>query len=432
MTTPDLRDRVLATERRLGIPGIQTIVDLSGLVVDRAEGSVLRTHDGQRIIDLFMGVGSSVVGHSHPTVSRAVIAQVKRFSTGPMSTEVRAQYMEALAAHLPETHRNIQLYSTGSEAVDAAIRLVRSRQGRTDIMSFAGGFHGKTLGALTLHGGDRKRGWGPLLPGVFHAPYPLGPDSPAPATERPNYRDLLRAAARSSAQGDLAAVVIEPVQGTSGNVKPAPGFLEAVVKFARDEGALVVFDEVITGFGRTGTMFAFERLPAHLRPDVVVLGKAMASGMPASAIVAADHVVSDGRFLEPSTGSSTFGGNPVSMAAALATLRVIEEEDIVASSQQIAGPLAERLACWPQRLGAVRDVHCAGLMVGIGLNAGASGGWLERPHFERLFQSLLHDGVLAMAYSDRIRLYPSLNIPEALLHEAFDVLERNLKALDDR
>jgi 4-aminobutyrate aminotransferase-like enzyme len=426
-------ERVLATERSLGIPGIQTIVELSGLVVDRAQGSHVWDHRGRRYVDMFMGVGSSVIGHSHPVVREAVVRQLERYAMAPFFTDVRAEYLERLADLLPATHRNIQLYSTGSEAVEAALRLVRSRSGRIDIMAFSGGFHGKTLGALSLHGGDRKRGWGPLLPGVFHAPYPVcGGSSPLATTMGDDFARTLSECAATAAQGELAAVVVEPVQGTSGNVRPAPGFLEAVIRFAREQGAFVVFDEVITGFGRTGTMFAFEQLEDGLLPDVVVVGKAMASGFPASALIAADHLVDEGPFLASSTGSSTFGGNPISVAAALATLDVIESENLVGSARYTAESAAKRLHQWAERLPAIRDVHCAGLMIGIGLATRYRGGWLGRGHFENLFLELLDQGVLAMAYVDRIRLYPCLNIAPTVLHDALDVLEQLLEKLSEQ
>jgi len=429
-----ITERVLAAEAANGIRGIQTIVTLSALVVDRAEGSLLWDPEGRRYIDLFMGVGSSVIGHSHPAMIEAVGHQLRRYSAGPLYTEVRAAYLERLAATLPDSHRNIQLYSTGSEAVEAALRLARSRTGRFEVRAFWGGFHGKTLGSLSLHGGDRKRDWGPLLPGVLHAPYATCHDCPLKQSFPQcdvACAELLDAVLDGGSCGSLAAVILEPVQGTNGNVAPPAAFLERVIDFAHRQGALVIFDEVITSFGRTGSFYAFEQLNGAL-PDIVVIGKAMASGLPASAIIAADHVVDSGPFLAPSTGSSTFGGNPVSMAAALSTLDVIQKEDLVSRVRTLAPHLCERLQRWPQVLPAVRDVQCRGFMIGIGLNVQSAGGWLQKADCEALFAGLLEDGVLAMAYGDRIRLYPSLNIPEPTLNEALDILEGRLKTLERR
>lgn len=427
MTGADLIDM----ERRHRLPGSQAMSDLAGIVVDRARNAEVWDTEGRRYLDLFTGVGVCNIGHSHPRFREQVAAQLDRVIVGTFHTEVRARYYELLTRQLPERLSGVHMFSTGSEAVEAAVKFARSATGRQEVLSFWGGFHGKTQGALGLHSGPRKHRSGPFPPGTLHTPYaycyrcPLRrePDSCGLAC-----LDFAAEAIAHHGTGDLAAIIVEPVQGTSGNIIPAPGFLRGLRRLADDHGALLILDEVITNFGRTGAMFAFEHDP-QIAPDIVVLGKAMASGVPASAIVSRPELIEGTPFAAPSAAASTFGGNPLASVAALATLQIMLEEKLPARSRTLGERIAPRLARWAETFPYVGNAANLGLMIGVELVRPGTKQPLPRDITTRFFRALMDRGVLAMAYDSRIRIYPPLTIPTEQLDEAFDAFEDALHTL---
>ncbi|WP_172381246.1 aspartate aminotransferase family protein [Streptomyces sp. MNP-20] len=424
----------IALERSHRLPGGQSMTDLSGLVVDRARNAEVWDKDGKRYIDFFTGVGVCNIGHAHPRFVAEVGEQLSACAVGTFYTDARSRYYELLAAQLPERLGKIHMFSTGSEAVEAAVKLARAATGKHEVVSFWGGFHGKTQGALSLHGGPRKHRSGPFPPGSHQVPYAYCYRCPLQlehSTCGQACVDLAEQSIENGSVGDIAAIIVEPVQGTNGNIIPPAGYLRAVRRLADRHGALLILDEVITGFGRTGALFAFEHDP-EVRPDVVVLGKAMASGVPASAVVSRSELVEGTSFGQPSAAASTFGGNPLASAAALATLGILLDEGLPERARALGETVARRLASWTEEFPFVGNAANVGLMVGVELVEPGTRRPLPKDVTRRIFQDLLAEGVLAMAYDSRIRIYPPLSIPEDHLDEglaAFESVFRSMRSL---
>ncbi len=238
-------------------PGVQSIATLSGIAVARAEGSIIEDVDGNRFLDLAAGVCVNAIGHAHPRYREILKDQIDHVTVGSFTTPHRVEALEKIASHAPKGLDKIQLYSSGAEAVEAAMRLAKSYTKKYEFLSFWGGFHGKTAGTLSLIGDTTKHGLGPSMPGTYHTPYadcyrcPLALSYPSCGME---CVEFARKTIRNSTTGALAAILVEPMQGTAGNVIPPPEFLPAIKEIAHENDALLIADEMITGFGRTGKM----------------------------------------------------------------------------------------------------------------------------------------------------------------------------------
>lgn len=424
-------DHIIALEQAHRLPGAQSMSDLAGIVVDRARNAQVWDREGNSYIDFFTGVGVCNIGHSHPRFIEAVSDQLSKVIVGSFYTDVRARYFELLTAQLPSHLDRVHMFSTGSEAAEAAAKFARSATGRKEILTFWGGFHGKTQGALALHSGHRKHASGPFPPGAIHTPYAACYRCPL-KLEHPSCGfacvDFAEEAITHHGTGDLAAIMVEPVQGTNGNIVPPPGYLNQLRRLADRHGALLILDEVITGFGRTGSMFAFEHEPDSA-PDIVVLGKSMASGLPASAVVSRADLIEGTPFAAPSAAASTFGGNPLASAAALATLEILLDEDLPARAARLGDLVRDRLSAWPEMFPFVGRVESRGLMVGVELVLPGTKDSLPKELTRGVFRELMARGVICMAYDSRIRIYPPLTIPEEQLHRGLDAFEATFRAL---
>ncbi|RAW93570.1 aspartate aminotransferase family protein [Photorhabdus laumondii] len=422
--------KIISQFSRYSLPGGASITEYAGIVVDHAENAYIWDMEGNRYIDFFTGVGVCNIGHSHPKFQECMMKQLARFTVGSFYTDVRAQLHESIMEFLPSNLKQMHMFSTGSEAVETAIRFARAASGREEIVSFWGGFHGKTQGAISLHAGPRKRDVGPLPTGAHHIPYaycyrcPLSlrfPDCHYACVE------LARNTIKQSTTNNIAAIIIEPVQGTNGNIVPPPGYLKEIRNLADDLGALLIFDEVITGFGRTGRFFAYEH--EGVVPDILVLGKAMGSGIPTSAIISDAALVENTSFSSPSAASSTFGGNPLASAAALATVEIIRDEHLIERSREL-GKLAESIIeSWSKDLAVVGNTGILGLMIGLELVFPGTNRPLPSEVTRLFFSSLLSRGVIAMAYDSRIRLYPPLSINDSDLQEGLLAIQSELQLL---
>jgi 4-aminobutyrate aminotransferase/(S)-3-amino-2-methylpropionate transaminase len=421
---------IVAREGRFMAPGLQSFALYSGLAMARGEGSRLFDEDGNSYIDFIAGIGVGSVGHGHPRYVAALREQAGKLTFGSFTTEARARFLEILARITPEGMTRIQLFSGGAEAVEAAFRLAKSATKRWEFVGFSGAFHGKTGGVLGLLWGDYKHGLGPFMPGLYSAPYascyrcPLKlayPDCGIACAEE--LRDVLK----NQTQGQVAAIIVEPVQGTAGNVVPAPGFLPAIREIAREHGALFIADEMLTGFGRTGAMWGCDHEGVH--PDVMTVGKGIGGGFPLSAVVSTDALTSHPPFSNPSGSSSSYGGNPLASAAGGAAIEIILEEDLVENSRRVGAAMLARLQTWPERFPFVGDVRGRGLMLGIELvRDRRTRQLLDKQITLDLFQECLRRGLVAMSYSPVIRLNPPLNIDEDTALEGLSILEEALEA----
>jgi acetylornithine/N-succinyldiaminopimelate aminotransferase len=369
----------------------------------RGAGSELFDATGRRYLDLLSGIAVTSLGHAHPAVADALCEQAGRLChvsnlfgnelAGPLAGELDRLVGDGVAAG-----GRVFFANSGAEANECAIKLARKAAGpgRHVVVSALGSFHGRTLATLHATGQPAKHaGFEPLPGGFRHVPY-----------------DDLAALAEAVAQPDVAAVLLEAVQGEGGVVVPAPGYLAGVRELCDRHGVLLVLDEIQTGLGRTGRWFAFRH--EGVVPDVVTVAKALGNGMPIGACWAAAAVADAFR---PGDHGSTFGGQPLACAAALATLRVMREEDVPARAHERGGQLAARLRQMP----AVREVRGRGLLLGAVLEPGRDA--------SAVVAAALGAGVVVNApVAGVLRFAPSLLVTPEELDEAMDVLEEVLSA----
>jgi len=389
-------------------PGLQTIALLSELAIERGRGATLTDIDGRTFLDLNAGVSVASLGHAHPRYVAALTQQLQAVTVGSFTSRPRAELVRLIAALAPGNLRRTQFFSGGAEAVEAAIRLARSYTRRTDVIGFTGGFHGKTAGVLALSDVAWKAAVGPLPPGYHLAPYPDPTRFAGTASECvENARAALRRIIEEDAQGRPAAILIEPIQGTAGNIIPPPGFLPRVRDAARECGALLIADEMITGFGRTGKVFGCNH--DDVTPDVMTIGKGMASGFPMSGVISTDEIVAAEPFSLPSASSSSYGGNPLAAAAALVTIETIVEEDLVENSARVGRLMLDGLEKIAARRGTIANVRGRGLLIGFDLVTDPeTKRLLPKDACVRFFKECLADGLIAMSYSPRVRIHPPL------------------------
>ncbi len=359
------------------------------IAIVRGEGACVWDDEGRRYIDCVGGIGVASIGHANPAVAEALAEQARVLVSCPgiFYNDVRARLLAELVSVAPAGLTRAFLCNSGAEAVEAAIKFARLATGRAGVVSAMRGFHGRTLGALSAtHKKEYREPFEPLVPGFSFVPF--------------NHVEKLRAAVGE----DTAAVIIEPVQG-EGGVRPAsPDYLSAARRICDEAGAVLVFDEIQTGFCRAGRMFACDRY--GVVPDVLCLAKAIAGGVPLGAVLA--H-----RRLQPAPGrhGTTFGGNPLACAAALAAIRFMRDERLDERAEARGARFGERFDRHrPARVRAVRQV---GLMIGVELRERC------RPYLEALAER----GVLALpAGTTVIRLLPPLVITEAQIDEVADAL----------
>ncbi|HEY7168917.1 MAG TPA: aspartate aminotransferase family protein [Candidatus Binatia bacterium] len=406
-------------------PGLQGFALMAGIVVKEARGSAVTDVDGNTLLDIIGGIGVNALGHSHPKYVRSIQEQVERFSVGSFTSEARIRLMEQVAEHRPSPslHR-LQLYSSGAEAVESALRLAKSHTGKYEFVSFSGGFHGKTMGVLSLMGSDFKNGYGPMVPGSHIMPYadcyrcPLKLEYPSCGLA---CVEAARHQLKQNSSGKIAAFLIEPMQGTAGNVIPPKEFLPAVKELAREFGALLILDEMITGFGRTGKYWALEH--SGVEPEIITIGKQFGGGFPISGILSKDEVVQARPWSEPSGSSSSYGGNALAAAAASACLKIIDQEGLVENSKRVGEYFLGRIADWVERYPFVGDVRGAGLLIGLDLVRDKdSKAPLSKPVCQRIFQESLRRGLLTMTYTPRVRIQPAMSIDEGTVDTAVGIL----------
>jgi 4-aminobutyrate aminotransferase-like enzyme len=403
---------------------------MAGIALDHAEGSAVTDVDGNTFLDFIGGIGVGALGHAHPAVVQAIQKQVARAHIGSFTSDARVELVERVAANAPspELHR-LQLYSGGAEAVESAMRLAKSHTGKYEFVSFWGGFHGKTLGALSLMGSTYKEGLGPMPPGAQLVPYadcyrcPIGSSYPGCGL---GCVEVGRRQIKTAGTGRVAAVVVEPIQGTAGNVIPPDDFLPAVRSLARELDALLIADEMITGFGRTGTFWGVEH--SRVVPDIVTIGKAFGGGFPLSGLLTRDEIAKANPWSNPSGSSSSYGGNPLAAAAGVAALRAIEQEHLVDNARDVGRAMLDALRPFVDDYPFVGEVRGRGLLLGLELvRDKKTKEPLARRATRRLFDECVRRGLLSMSYAPSFRIQPALTIDRAtamngvgILREVFD------------
>ena len=424
---------IFDAEARYLAPGTQSVALFSQLCIDHGTGAVLYDPDGNRYIDLLAGVGVASLGYAHPKYVAALQRQVARIHVGSFATEHRAALVKLLAQLAPGDLNRTQFYSSGAEAVEAAVRLAKSHTGHQELIGFWGGFHGKTGGVLPVLGSSFKHGLGPLMPGTYLSPYAscarCAFDKTFPACEW-YCVDFLRKKIDVETTRNVAAIIVEPIQGTAGNVIPPRGYLTELRRLADDLGALLICDEMITGFGRTGKMFAIEH--EGVVPDVLLVGKGFGGGFPMSGIIAREAVAFAKPFANPSGSSSSYGGNPLAAAAARITVETILEEGLVEHSRRLGAKMLAEMARWEGHVPIVSDVRGRGLMLGMDLVVPGTRTLLDKKTTRWIFDTLLARGVLAMIYNPEVRVNPPLVIQEDEAMTALATMKDVLSEAADR
>jgi acetylornithine/succinyldiaminopimelate/putrescine aminotransferase len=386
----------------------QTSADPIGLEVVRASGSTVWDRSGRAYTDLIAGIGVASVGHSHPAVVAAIEEQARRhlhvMVYGEYVQEAQVKLARRLASVLPGNLSTTYFTSSGAEAIEGSLKTARKFTGRTRFVSFSGGYHGDTMGALSLLSSPHYRTpFEPLVPGFEFLPW----------------NDV---AALPAIDTGVAAVVVEPVQGEGGVRVPSDAFLPALRRRCSDVGALLVFDEVITGFGRTGTLFAGERW--NVVPDILVMAKALGGGMPLGGFSSRPEVLATLAADPPLAHVTTFGGHPVSCAAGLAALEVTLTENLAGRAERIGTEWRDRLR---------RDLDGAGLVEvrGLGLLVGIE---LDTAERTRAFvDGCRREGVLlgwTLHRDTVVRLAPPLVITDEELDRATAIMVRVARSFE--
>lgn len=416
-------------------PGLQRFALMAGIVIERGQGSTVTDVDGNTYIDIIGGIGVNGLGHSHPKFVKAIQDQVEKASVGSFTSPARVEFFERIAKVPPTSDAKwrTQLYSSGAEAVESALRLAKSHTGKHEFVSFQGGFHGKTMGVLSLNGMSLKEGMGPMVPGntivpyayCYRCPLKLKPDSCGMACV-----DVARTQIKTNLTGKVAAIIAEPMQGSSGNIIPHKDFLPAMQSVAKEIGALFISDEMITGFGRTGKQWGTDHF--GVKPDIVTIGKQFGGGFPISGVMARDEVAQAKPWSNPSGSSSSYGGNPLASAAAAASLRIIEEEKLVENSARMGEYFLSKLKPMEDDYPFVGETRGAGLFLAIEfVKDKVTKEPLSKNVTEKIFMDCLRRGLLTMSYDARFRLQPSMTVDTAtidesvaILREVFDELKR--------
>jgi len=411
---------------------------ITNLVVDHGEGSWLVTRDGERYLDYTSGIGVTNTGHAHPRVVAAIQAQAARLLHGQQNIvyhEAGLRLHERLAGLLPGGPWSAFLANSGAEAVEAAVKLARVATGRPAIVAFRYGFHGRTAQAMALTAAkDVYRGAFEPLPGsVYHASYPYcyraagGPHDPADCTcDWEAQLDLLFH--QLVYPDKVAAIIVEPVIGEGGYLVPPPGFLPRLREITRRHGILLIADEVQTGFGRTGEIFAVRHW--DVEPDILVMAKGIASGMPLSGIIARKDIMDR---LPPGSHGGTYGGNVVACAAAMATLDVIEDEGLVENARVRGRQLLDGLRRIAAGHASVGDVRGLGLMVALEfVRSGEGDGRVPDAALTKRVQAACYDrGLLLLTagtYVNVIRIIPPLVTTEEEVDLALGIIAEALDA----
>ncbi len=424
---------IFAEEQRHIAPGRQRISLLAGVAFEYGRGATLTDADGNTYLDFFAGVAVASLGHAHPAMTAALARQAGRLMVGTFATRERAEAFRLLGEVAPAGLKRAHLYSGGAEAVEAALRLARSATKKHEVVSFWGGFHGKTGGVLGLIGDESKQGYGPLPGGRYAVPYADCYRCPF----KMKYPDcgmycveFGAKQVKHSSAGDIAAVVVEPFQGTAGNVIPPDDFMPAVKEVARQNGALLIADEMITGFGRTGRWWGVDH--SGVDPDIVTVGKGMGSGFPVSGVLMGDGLAQAQPFAKPSASSSSYGGNPLAATALAETIKAIRREHLVENSRKVGALMLKRLLALQEKYEFIGDVRGRGLLIGLDLvRDRQSKRALGRQVMEQVFTEALKRGLLLMGYFPRVRINPPLVITEEQAEAGIAIMDEVFAHLRD-
>ncbi|MGA9354560.1 MAG: acetyl ornithine aminotransferase family protein [Terriglobales bacterium] len=406
------------------------------LVAKRGRGIVVEDVDGNEFFDFSAGIAVTSTGHCHPEVVAAIqrqAAELIHMSGTDFYYESMVTLAERLSkiAPMPGPHK-IYYGNSGAEAIECALKLARYHTKRQQVIAFLGAFHGRTMGALSLTASkpQQKRRFSPLVPGVTHVRYPdvyrgAGQQdaeefalSCARYIEDKLFKTIL-------APEEVAAIFVEPIQGEGGYVVAPTVFMQELRRICDKHGILLVVDEVQSGIGRTGKWFAVEHTGVH--PDMVCIAKGIASGMPLGITMTRAEIMD----WVPGSHASTFGGNPVCIAAAMATLDVIEREGLLRNSQEVGNHMMKRMADWPKKHKIVGDIRGRGLMIGVDIVKDQKTREYGSAERDRIVESAFERGVLFLGCGpSTVRIAPALIVTRDEADVAIDTLEESIAAVE--
>jgi len=402
--------------------------DWPNLSVDRAEGCYIYGRDGRKYVDFLAGFGACNVGHNHPRVVAAAQAQLSKMihtAIGVTNYEPLLYLAEELGKIVPGESNVFFFGNSGAEAVDGAIKLARYYTRRRGIISFIGGFHGRSVGGTSVSTSKAKyrTGYGSLLPDVYFAPFPYpfrskDPENPEECSQAA-LNELLNVFEYIIEPGEVAALLVEPVQGEGGYIIPPQSWLAELRKICDKYGILLVFDEVQTGFGRTGEWFAADTF--NIQPDIFAIAKAIANGLPLGATAARAEIM---KAWGPVSHGTTCGGNPVSCAAALAVLEIIQEENLLENARKQGTYMLDKLQDLKTKAPIIGDVRGVGLMTAAEFVKPDTDKEPNTEAARHVLQIALDKGLLLYPcghWNQIIRLIPALNVTQAQIDEGFNI-----------
>ena len=398
-------------------------------VMDRGRGAEVWDVDGNRFIDFASGIAVCSTGHSHPDVVAAIKSASERFLhiSSDYWHQGQVELGETIAALDPVSGPALSFFAnSGTEAVEAALKLARQVSGRSRFIGFLGGFHGRSMGSLAFTASKytQQRGYFPTMPGVTHVPYPnayrplfAGNDQGAAVVA---YIEQLME--RNVPASEVAAILVEPIQGEGGYVVPPAGFLAKLRALCDKHGIYLIFDEVQTGIGRTGKMFAWQH--TGVRPDIMALAKGLGSGLPIGLMVAARKIIEK---WPPGSHANTYGGNPICCAAALATLKLVSGS-YTENARAMGERAMQRLKQFAQEFSIIGDIRGAGLMIGMEFVKDRATKVPAKEFATRLVARAYENGLLLLECgASGIRIIPPLMIEPKVLDEGLDMLRQSFQ-----
>ncbi len=427
-------DELIARDREVVSAAIYRYTDVA---FARGEGVFLYDFEGRRYYDMAAGIATMNVGHSHPRVVKAIAEQAQTLIHAAAHVGYMAPYVEMAEtlralSPAPLNEGKVMLLNSGSEAVEAALKLARAVTGRSMVLAFMDSFHGRPMGALAVTGSSSgyRRHLGGLLVGAEHVPYPhcgrcpFGHEARTPQTCCGQWRTFIQATLDKLVHpDDLAAIIVEPIAGEGGYIVPPEDFLPGLREICDRTGALLIVDEVQTGLGRTGKWFAVEH--SGVVPDVLVLGKAVGGGLPLGAIVARADVMDK---WWPAAHGSTFGGNPIACRAGLESIAIMHEEGLLHNATIVGAYIAERFREARGDVPIIGDVRGRGLMVAVDLIT-SDGRPLPTDRLKQIIKTIGHHGVvMTKCGPSALRIAPALILSQQQADEVVSLILRALRS----
>jgi len=405
------------------------------MVAREGQGMVVTDMDGNRFLDFSAGIAVCATGHCHPRIVKAIQEQAAKlihmsgtdFYYPEMST-----LAEKLAGIAPgDSDKKVYFGNSGTEAIEAAIKLARYATGRNKFIAFYNAFHGRTCGALSLTASKpiQRKGFGSLLEGIIHVPYPYCyrcPDRPAEGDCNPSCLRVIEEVVFKTLvnPSEVAGVVFEPIQGEGGYIVPPPNFFAGLKALSERYGILLIADEVQSGMGRTGKMFAVEHFGCE--PDILAVAKGIASGLPLGAIVASAKIMT----WEHGAHASTFGGNPLSCVAALETIQLLES-DLIQNAHGVGNFLMAQLERLSERHPAIGDVRGLGLMIGVELVKDKKTKEKAPEWRQTVLEKAFHKGLLLLGCGENtVRFMPPLIVTQEQAQVAVEILDETLDEIE--